>query len=240
MLNYISRESAKNILWAVMVTAVILCGGCTSYRFTGKALSPVNERRHTLHNKYRIVRLVFERKTKCDCEDSITYIDPWSLPQVAARCDIESIRLKIMQRYPEVFADDFASTPVSVKVVTTSEDKNNTVTVLVPYLISLGLLPACVETVSSCEVLVSIEALNAPTPRQIPLSFASISNLTVLSPIGLMVFADKTDVNSQRKGAGVMHGPHTDNACRDNACDVVTETLADVVVSAVMQMDAEK
>jgi hypothetical protein len=47
-------------------------------------------------------------------------------------------------------------------------------------------------------------------------------------------------MNSQRKGAGVMVGPHTNKACRDRLCDVVTETLSDVVASAVMQMDAEK
>ena len=238
MLNLISRKAAKNILWSATAAAVVLCGGCTSYRFTGKVLSPVNER-HTLHNKYRIVRLVFEKKEQLSYEAPIT-IDPWSLPQVAALCDIESIRLKIMQRHPEVFADDFASTPVSVKVLTSSENKNYTATVLVPYLISLGILPAWMETVSSCEAIVSIEAHNAPKPRQIPLEFASISKLTCFSPIGLIEFEDKPDMNSQRKGADVMQCPHTNKVCRDKLCDVVTETLSDVVASAVMQMDAEK
>ena len=238
MLNCIFKKAVKTILWAVPATGIVLCGGCTSYRFTGKVLAPVNER-HALHNKYRIVRLVFERKAQSSYEAPIT-IDPWSLPQVAALCDIESIRLKIMQWHPEVFVDDFASTPVSVKILTTSENTNYGGTILVPYLISLGILPAWMETESSCEAFVSIEAHNVPKPRQVPLSFTSICKLTCFSPIGLIEFDDKPDVNSLRKGAGVMQGPHTNKACRDKLCDVVTETLSDVVASAVMQMDAEK
>ena len=237
MLNCIFKKSVKTVLWVVPATGIVVCGGCTSYRFAGKVLVPVNER-HILNNKYRIVRLVFERKTQLAYKAPIA-IDPWSLPQVAA-FDIESIRLKIMQRHPEVFADDFASTPVSVKVLTTSENKNYAATFVAPYLISLGILPAWMETVSSCEAFVAIEAHNAPKPRQVPLSFTSILKMTCYSPIGLIEFDDKPDMNSQRKGAGIMPGAHMDGVCRDTLCDVVTETLSDVVVSAVMQMDAEK
>ena len=238
MLNCSFKKVVITILWAVAATGIVLCGGCTSYRFAGKVLVPVNER-HILNNKYRIVRLVFERKTQLACEAPIA-IDPWSLPQVAALCDIESIRLKIMQRHPEVFADDFASTPVSVKVLTTSEHTNYAPTIVAPFLISLGILPAWMETVSSCEAFVAIEAHNAPKPRQVPLSFTSILKMTCFSPIGLIEFDDKPDMNSQRKGAGIMQGPHMDVACRDALCDVVIETLSGVVASAVMQMDAEK
>ena len=238
MLTRISSRSTKTVLLAATAMSIALCGGCTSYRFTGKVLSPAKERQ-TLHNKYRIVRLVLERKTQHPYEDNIAYIDPWSLPQVAAQCDIESIRLKIMQRYPEAFVDDFASTPISVKIITTGENKNYTATILAPYLISLGILPAWTETVSSCEAFVSIEAHNAPKPRRIPLSFTSIWKLTAFSPIGLIEFDDKPEMNSQQKGADVMQGPHTDKSCRDRLCDVVTETLSDAVLSAVMQMDAE-
>ena len=155
--------------------------------------------------------------------------DPWSIAQTVSLMKMEQLAEKIEESCPDVFANDVSAQRIDVKVVCRSEDNRYGVTILFPYLLSLGTLPAIWETLSDCTVEVCTTADGKRIGHVVPIELSSIGKLTVFSPIGLIDFERPIDSISQRHGSGIMEAPHLEPVVRQNFSWVFAESVGGAV-----------
>lgn len=213
--------------------------GCSSYRVTGRFMSPGEAHPQPTAQKYHIAHLAIDAARggnqavrDMNRDNPFVMADPWSIAQTVSLMKMEQLAEKIEESFPDVFANDASAQRIDVKVICRNEDQRYGVTILFPYLVSLGTLPAIQETLSDCTVEVRATADSKRIGRVVPIELASIMKLTVFSPIGLIDFERPTDVISQRHGSGIMAAPHLDPSVRQNFSRVFAESVGAAVCRA--------
>ena len=225
------------------IVAGILCvatlAGCTSYRLTGRFMShgeacpqPTAQKYHIAHLTIDAARGGNQVARNLNRDNPYAAPDPWSIPQTASLMRMDQLAEKIEESCPDVFANDASAQRIDVKVLCRNEDSRYGATILFPYLVSLGTLPAIQEILSDCTVEVCATADGKRIGRVVPIELSSIMKLTVFSPIGLMDFERPTDVISQRHGTGVMAAPHLEPSVQHDFSRVFAESVGAAVCRA--------
>ena len=233
----------KRILGAFVLVAVC---GCTSYRFTGSVDGASMANEVQAKRKYRICKLSFDVKRGLNQQirdsqgDSpFAMPDPWSLPQVASASREAYLIEMIHAARPEIFSVALTAIPLEIKVQGGRENKDYGWSILCPYLITLGIAPAFLETRSECNAEVKIvdgQILDSV----VGLSFCSNMRMTAFSPFGLIEYEDRmSGVQSQAVGSGVAAWPHGNDEVLKQLQRVFSETLADAIVRAIVRHEAE-
>lgn len=223
--------------------SVIACG-CTSYRMVGLADTAPKDRLVATSKQYRVAYLQFKisrgqnEYIKKMYDDGQMFVapNPWSLPQGASLADQDLLLSDIQKTYPMVFSED-SENRLSVRIVDKGESVEGAWSILCPYLITLGILPAYQSVHSSCGVEV-YRADNGEIIGSSDISCESSMRLSV-SPVAAMFGFDREGgVQSQTKGAGVMEAPHTEIPVAAKARQVFSEVVADAIVAVLLQTES--
>ena len=213
--------------------------GCTSYRFA--AIGENND--YVPKKKYRISTLTIHAprgpKILQQLSGGNPFVapDPWSIPQVASISNIEKLRLMVSKRHPSIFTQDESATPIDVNVYCTDERKELEWTILVPYVASLGVLPAFIRTMSTCEVSVHHAGAIPKIQRNAAMRLQSDAKLTCFSPLGLIQFDRDVNATSQRLSSGIMTASHLDSNTLNDLLTVFSESVADAIVAQVEMLE---
>lgn len=198
-------------------------------------------------NKYRIANLIihvprgfnnYAKQTNVD--NPFVALDPWSIPQVASVYNMEKLRKMIEQRYPSIFVYDESATPIDVNVYCTNEEKELEWTILVPYIVSLGVLPCYQRTISKCEISVRNAGAYPKLQKNSVTCFQTDLKLTCFSPLGLSQFDSSSVATVQKHNSGVMKAPHLDRNALNDLLMVFSEAVSDAVVAQLKILETGK
>lgn len=223
-------------------TAVLLSCGCSSYRFASESRPNGNI---DVKGRYRIAHITISGEIGIDNNikaiqknNPFAVIDPWSIPQVAMRYPYEDLRQMVIKKYPNVFADNPALPPIDIIISCNNEYKERVWTILFPYLVSLGTLPAFYRTTSDCTVEIRpTSSMMSTSSRSV--RFVSDGKLTVFTPFGLIPFDSMPSDQEQRLGSGVMSAPHLDETARRHLLEVFANTVADLAIEQIKEAESK-
>ncbi len=176
--------------FALIGVCCALLAGCMSYRLSsyGEGGRMVAEK--AVQGRYRIVGVQIDCARGLDEAtrarmDNPWAADPWSILQVAAGLKNTDVISAIRERTPGV-CEDVNAVPVEIKVISTMENSELGATFLVPYLVSLGTLPAFIRRLSDCRIEVAIGSGEKRRTYSCQRRFVADSKMTCFTPIGLI------------------------------------------------------
>ena len=230
----------------VLLVVVSAFCGCNSYRFAGTVDDSTANRNTRTERKFRIANLQIdvrrglnEEMRKQNERNPFVAPDPWSIPQIASISSEGKLINMIYRRFPGVFSSDATAKALDVKVSCLNENKDYAWSILCPYVITLGIAPAFMET--QCECAVEVVGVDGEKfGSQMVVDFNSTFRMTCFSPFGLIGYERMPDATSQALGGGVFAAPHMDADVAEEAQKVFSETIANAVVSTLMQGSAIK
>jgi len=214
------------VAWAV----ILLCGmGCTSYRVCGHAGSATTTN-PGLRRTYRLQRIDVRNV-------SSNPMVVWTAEFAFAKTPISAYERLVTRSRPDVFAERPDSVPISVEVSLRNSEGSLGWTILVPYLVTLGIFPAQVQYDDTCDV--TVRRLDVPyfTPAA-TFKFQHRVMVTAFSPIGLGGFEPDPTVTAERSGNGIMAQPEINMTVRNNIAEALAETMAATIVESLRQMEA--
>ena len=184
-----------------------LLAGCMSYRMCSHGEGGRVDANWRARGQYRIVGL------QIDCNrgpasqmrgiDNPWAADPWSILQVATLLKDADVITAVRERTPGV-CEDVNAVPIEIKVVSTMERKELEATVVAPYFVSLGTLPALTRCISDCKIEVSIGTGERRRTYNCNRDFVVDSKMTCFSPLGLIDYdQDPAAIEQQRSSSDV-------------------------------------
>lgn len=224
----------------LLITLAAMCCGCMAYRFQGTAQGAGSGAMTTPQGRYRIAdfRMTVPRMSLTpfrSVDDPMSMPDPWSIPQFSYKRKTELIIRDLEQFIPSVFTADSRAEPIEVQLTASGDENWNGLTLIFPYLISLGIAPCWLGTSTRCDVTVTF-ARNRNLSRRFGLEYRSDRHLTAFSPFGLISY-DSVPATSFRTGSGVLVAPHTDERAGRDTQDVFCETLAKGIAACLAEME---
>ncbi len=233
-------QSHKNPLAkAVLSVGLCICAvatGCNSYRFT--ATYP--RENTTVKGRYRIATI----KSHIPVTQPIGFVtpqfsvpDPWSIPQVASKIPEETLKSMIWSRYQDIFTTDIDATPIDIEIHPVSEKKSGMWSIFFPYIVSLGTLPAFINTTSECRVEVRPHSSASSANRR--LRFSSDMKLTCFTPIGLISYGELPDVREQSFGSGIFDVPHAGGDALNRLNTIAVNAIAYSVVAQLSELESK-
>ena len=226
-------------LFVCMVVLLLACG-CISYRFASenRSWSSID-----VKGKYRIAHITVSGEIGFNDVDKamkknnlFATPDPWSMPQVAMRYSSETLRQMIIKKYPTVFVDDPAVPPIDIIISCNNEYKERLWTILFPYVISLGTLPAFQRTISDCAVEIRpAHSMVSTSSRSV--RFVSDCKMTATSPFGLIPFDSMPNAQEQQLGSGLMAAPHLDETTKRHSLEVFVDTVANLAMEQIKESE---
>lgn len=216
---------------AGLALLLFVSAGCTSYSFRGSQPNSSDKNLRELPSSFRIASYSYELGGQ-------GMPNPWSTPRnVGSSVDKSVLQKSLAHKYPDLFTDEDESIPLDVIVTFTSG--NADFWGLVPYFLSLGILPSrIVYYTDRCEVRTSISEDRKARAKRSDIAFSSKCWLSVWTPLPLLMSDSPREfTGAYRSGYGVMAAPHLNNLCLQNQKDVFTDTVAEGVVSCIGTMD---
>ncbi|MBR4171440.1 MAG: SHOCT domain-containing protein [Kiritimatiellae bacterium] len=222
----------------LLILLVTVCCGCSSYRFQGTVHDPAFVTGARPQGKYRIAKFKMTVPKMSGSfrhvDDPFAAPDPWSIPQVSYKKKTELIICDLEQFIPSMFSSDNRAEPVEIQITSAGDEKSNMFSIIVPYLISLGIFPGWMGTSTRCDVIVTL-ARDRNLSRKFSIEYRSDMKLS-FSPIGLIPY-NPVPAPSFRTGVGIMAAPHiNERSCRDSQ-DVFCETLAMGIAACLTDME---
>ena len=215
-------------LWIVLILA-LLSAGCASWRFDGQIDNwNTSNQELGVAKKYTIVSLNMK----------IGNNEYYSL----AFGKRPMARLDLCRQRPDVFslATEPNSANVTISVFDEKEEYSKMWTILVPYAISLCILPACLDCEDVYDVKVELDDRGEKKVARFKMRLDTASKFTGCSPIGLIAYPQRDNRASHRSSeeVGLMQ-TLSDQAKRDRR-EVFVETLSHGVVVALKRLESMK
>lgn len=224
----------------IVVVCSVLMTGCGSYRFHSVGETPLASGQPT--RQYRIVGLSFDVKRGLNGfnpqNNPFAPPDPWSIVQTASLLNQKDL-VEAIKRKNEAVGDNADAVPVEIEIVSQSERKELEATILVPYLVSLGILPAWNRSISSCTIKMTLGIGTARKSYQYECNFISNSKMTAFSPIGIIDYDDIPDAIAQRKASGYA-APHLNPNCLNDLKTVFATTVSKALSASMTRFEAGK
>ena len=218
-------------MWSVLVGALLFSTGCSSYRVCGYAPSRSGTNEITKRT-YRLQRIVLRNVSSMP-----TIV--WTTEFALAKTPASAYERLVTQKLPNVFSDERTSIPIEAEVIIRSSTGSLGWTILVPYLVTLGILPAQMQYDDVCGVVV--RRLDSPVIlAEQTFRFQHKTMVTALSPIGLGGFDPDSMATSERSGNGIMAQPEINMDVRNNIADALAETIAATIATALRHMELEE
>lgn len=225
----------------MVIVCAVLMTGCSSYRFHSIGETPLASAQPT--GQYRIAGLSFEVKRGLNGfnpqNSPLVMPEPWSILQTASLFNQKDL-VEAIKRKNEAVGDNADAVPVEIEIVSQSERKELDATILVPCLVSLGILPAWNRIISSCTIKMTFGIGAARKSYQYECEFISNSKMTAFSPIGIIDYDDLPDVIAQRKGSGVGATPLQNANCRNDLKTVFATTVSKALSASMTRFEAGK
>ena len=215
-------------LWSILISA-LLSGGCASWRFDGQVDNWSSfDQDLAVAKKYTIASLNMK----------IGNNEYYSLAfgkRPMARHDL-------CRQRPDVFslATTTDSANVTISVFDEKEEYSKMWTILVPYAVSLCILPAYLDCEDVYDVKVELEDHGERRVARFKMRLDTESKFTAYSPIGLIAYPQRDNRASHRSNeeVGLMQ-IIGDQAKRDRR-DVFVETLTQGVVAMLKRLENMK
>ena len=211
-------------------TVVLLCGeGCNSYRVCGHA-DVSEEPMRNLNRTYRLQQITLRNVSSMP-------VQLWTTEYALAKTPISAYERLVARSRPDVFAERPDSIPIVVEVSLRNSEGSLGWTILVPYLVTLGILPAQLQYDDVCGVIVRRLDTGYSMPEE-TFMFQQKTQLTAFSPFGLGGFGHDSTATAERSGSGVMATPDTNMNVRNNIAEALAETMAATIVESLRRMEA--
>ena len=210
----------------------ILLSGCTSYRVVGRVPSANVPVQQPLMNTYRLERVKVEY-------DNIRRMQTlaWCLEFALGEIPVNDFEERIARKRPDVFNNDASSIPITAPIRFLSRNESLAWTILVPYIVSFGTLPAILE-VDDVAGLTVQRRDTMQTASEAKFSFQHKMKLTCFSPFALINFNDDPDATVCVKDNGIMQNPALNPQVRDRIADAIAETLAAAIILRLRVLEA--
>lgn len=229
-----TKQVKKDIALALRATAmvILLCGmGCTSYRVCGYAPTSLKQE-SALKRTYRLRRLYVRNS-------SAIPLMIWTTEYAFGKTPASEFERLIVHNHPGIFDERVESVPVEIEISLRGSSSSMGWTILVPYLITLGICPAYMQYDDVCAV--TVRRLDTQfASREKTFTFQQKAKVTALSPIGLGGFDPDPTATSERQGNGVFATPELSMEVRGNVAEALAETIAATVVSQLRQMEGDE
>lgn len=229
-------KQISSVIFSVTITVMIMfaSAGCTSYRVVGKSPNNLAASSVRLQRTYRLERIKVNY-------DSINGMPShvWNMSFALGKFPVNDFEERIIKKRPEVFVENPNSIPIVAEVNLKSGRGSLYWTALVPYLVSLGILPAQIQYDDVCGVTIQRRDTMYQTPET-TFSFQHKCMVTALSPIGLIGYDNVPDTTACSSGSGIILQPALDKNVRDNIADAISTTLAATIVSLLQQMEIDE
>ncbi len=227
-----TKRSKKGVVAALQtaVVVVLLCSaGCSSYRVCGYAPGRGGTNEITKQT-YRLQRIVVRNVSSMP-----TIV--WTTEFALAKTPTSTYERLVTQKLPNVFSDERTSIPIEVEVSIRSSTGSLGWTILVPYLVTLGIFPAQIQYDDVCGVVVRRLDSSVVSAEQ-TFNFQHKTMVTAFSPIGLGGFEPDSAATSERSGNGIMAQPEINMDVRNNIAEALAETIAATIATALQQLEA--
>jgi len=172
----------------VVVLTAIFLSGCASYRIASKG---DGRRCQTgLQNRYRIGKITFSVQLEKNPVYGGEVLD-YSVPmQTGSMMDEDRIRDFCELRYPDIFVVGDKGIPIDVTIESSAPDRGYAWSILFPYLVSLGVMPAWFETSSNAKISITVSGKQVADSS---VAYVSNAKVTCFSPIGIISYS--RDIN---------------------------------------------
>ena len=222
-----SKQMKKQMFLLLAFSALVLAHGCTSWKFEGQTDNCSHESGSaTVRRKY-FVR-AFDVKIGSNEYNQLAFGK--NPPSIVDLCLCR----------PDVFESsaEGGDGSLSVSVYNEKEEYSKVWTLLVPYAVSLCILPAFLdcEDVYSVKVVMTDQNGKKQTTH-FKMQIDTASKTSVYSPIGLIPYDRSPDCVAFRANAELGFGTLSDKAKRDRR-EVFLETVAYGTVAAIRMMEA--
>ena len=216
-------------LRVVGMVALSFGTGCTSYKVCGHAHAS-GATSTNLKRTYRLQRIDVRNVSAMPAI-------LWTTEFAFAKTPISAYERLVTRSRPEVFAERPDSVPISVEVSLLNSEGSLGWTILVPYLVTLGIFPAQIQYDDTCRV--TVRRLDAPySAPDATFTFQHKMQVTAFSPIGLGGFEPDPTATAERSGNGILAQPEINMTVRNNIAEALAETMATTIVESLRQMEA--
>ena len=224
-----SVERSVSMALRVMMVALLFGTGCTSYKVCGHAHASGG----TSTNLKRTYRLQQINVRNVSTMPAII----WTTEFAFAKTPASAYERLVTRSRSDVFAERPDSIPIAVDVSLRNSEGSRGWTILVPYLVTLGIFPAQIQYDDTCDVTVRRldTAIFAPGAS---FTFQHRMMVTAFSPIGLGGFEPDPTATAERSGNGIMAQPEINMTVRNNIAEALAETMAATIVDQLRQMEA--
>ena len=176
--------------FVVAVLTAFFFSGCGSYRMGAKVDG--NRSMAGLQNRYRIGKITFSVPLKKNHVYGGEVADYNAPQQTGSMMDEDRIRDFCELRYPDVFVADDKGIPIDIAVESSSPNKEYEWSILFPYILSLGILPAWIETTSTAKISITVSGEQVSDSS---VAYVSNSKVTCFSPIGIIPYSRDIDMD---------------------------------------------
>lgn len=174
--------------FVLAVLIAISISGCASYRMGAK----IDGGRPStgLQNRYRIGKITFAVPLAKNPVYGGEMVDYDSPPQAGAMMDEDRIRDFCESRHPDIFVAGDKGIPIDVAVESSSPNKEHLWSIIFPYMLSLGILPAWCETTSTAKISINVSGRQEADSSA---TYVSNDKVTCFSPLGIISYS--RDIN---------------------------------------------
>ena len=221
--------------FAIVVLTAISISGCASYRMGAK--TDGNRSATGLQNRYRIGKITFAVSLVKNPVHGGEVVDYDSPPQTGSMMDEDRIRDFCESRHPDIFTAGDKGIPIDVAVESSSPNKEHLWSIIFPYMLSLGILPAWCETTSTAKISITVSG------RQEASSFVTyISNdkVTCFSPLGIISYSRDINMDHVETAECVLGLSDPKRAMREISEAVFLDSFCDGILTSLSKYERSR